>query len=210
MVDTTPPSLPGALSMLMHATLPDIPLEPVRPDYDWTSSKLGLCDLCGSRKHCVKVDGENHCASCTDTAYLGAWKDYGRALRETLAVAPLIVPEGWRLVPESPTPEMLRRGWENCLGEYDPRGAYADLLANLPPAPRPLLEAVAVHDAEAAAAAERLQLSKLLLAQTICSTLACNRTLRNLDDPDAEVDGGDAVEQIGELWPAIKQAAAPH
>lgn len=45
------------------------------------------------------------------------------------------VPEGWVLVPEMATPKMLQRGWENCRGEYDPVGAYCDLLAAAPPPP---------------------------------------------------------------------------
>jgi hypothetical protein len=156
MADTNQPSMPGA-RLLANTALPDIPPEPVRPNHDWSASKLEVCDMCGTRTQCVKADGENHCASCVDGAYLGAWKDYAIALRTALAV----------VVSTSPT------------------------------------------DGGSTTAMDQARFGKLITALTVCKALASNRNLRNLDTPDAEVDGGDAVELLGALWPSICQATAP-
>ena len=60
---------------------------------------------------------------------------YGDTTPQPPPEAVAVVPEGWALVPETPTEVMLRRGWENESHEYDRKGAYADLLSASPRPP---------------------------------------------------------------------------
>jgi len=41
-------------------------------------------------------------------------------------------------------------------------------------------------------------------ALAVVEALAASPTLQGFDDEDAEVDGGDAVDVIGELWTAVR------
>lgn len=56
------------------------------------------------------------------------WRD-GDVIAEPLYLAAPVVPEGWKLVPETPTPEMVRQG---VLQELAVRGIWAAMLEAAP------------------------------------------------------------------------------
>lgn len=59
---------------------------------------------------------------------LGEARDEILQLREALAAS--AVPDGWRLVPDGPTPEMVQAGWEEHEGSVE--GVYLAMLAAAP------------------------------------------------------------------------------
>lgn len=59
------------------------------------------------------------------------------AIDAVIAAMTRATPGGWKLVPETPTPEMLRAAWNDGVvgGEREHRDIYAAMLAAAPEAP---------------------------------------------------------------------------